>query len=571
MKYKREGRLVVPVLPEKEEEDLIVGVFDKDSSLGQGPPDPHEGTPSFSYPIVYESYGNFFQGLPDIGMVEDRYNRVMAKAKKRGELKEVMAEMGRRDRYFFFTRILRRRDGVKPFVYKMCRLLEYYGEDNEGDFWAREHYKSSLKSFAGGLQDVVKNPELTTGIFGYTKRISNPFLVQWKREMEGNELLKWVYDDVFYGNPENESPLWSSRDGLIVKRKTNPKEPTFAAHGLVRNQPTGIHLTKQIYNDAVEKESASSKLMTDQTIDAWEKSRNLVDTERVVTIYEGTFWSYGDAYQTMIGRGAINPRIAPATLNGMEDGEPAMWTRDQLEQKRKEYGPFNFACQILLDPLKKSKRTFHFNWLKYWDNRNLTNLNTYIIVDPASQKKDNADYTAVIICAMGADNIVRVVGLLQDRLSLTERTRLVFNLYQKYNCKGVYYEKYGKDSDIEHIQYVQREKNFSFPIFELGGKMSKEDRILRLVPWFENGRIMLPHVFKWETQDGTVVDFVDVFIRDQYLKFPFRVTDHDDLFDAMARIVDVRFQKPEYETSPAYDYLDEEETYDPKYLEWEAG
>jgi hypothetical protein len=47
--------------------------------------------------------------------------------------------------------------------------------------------------------------------------------------------------------------------------------------------------------------------------------------------------------------------------------------------------------------------------------------------------------------------------------------------------------------DVEHIRYVQAERNFRFRIQSLGGTMSKEDRIRRLMTLFEQGKIALPH------------------------------------------------------------------------------
>ena len=57
-------------------------------------------------------------------------------------------------------------------------------------------------------------------------------------ELEGNDTLKSWFPDVLYENPFRESPKWSEDDGIVVKRKTNPKEATVEAWGLVDGQPT---------------------------------------------------------------------------------------------------------------------------------------------------------------------------------------------------------------------------------------------------------------------------------------------------------------------------------------------
>ena len=56
-------------------------------------------------------------------------------------------------------------------------------------------------------------------------------------------------------------------------------------------------------------------------------------------------------------------------------------------------------------------------------------------------------------------------------------------------AEKVGYEKYGKDADIQHISFQMEQENYRFSIEALGGSTRKEDRIKRLVPLFEQGRI----------------------------------------------------------------------------------
>jgi hypothetical protein len=74
-------------------------------------------------------------------------------------------------------------------------------------------------------------------------------------EFEVNERLKALYSDVLWANPEKEAPRWSLDGGLVVKRRSNPKEQTFEAHGLVKGMPTGSHFKLRIYDDVVTKEA----------------------------------------------------------------------------------------------------------------------------------------------------------------------------------------------------------------------------------------------------------------------------------------------------------------------------
>ena len=98
------------------------------------------------------------------------------------------------------------------------------------------------------------------------------------------------------------------------------------------------------------------------------------------------------------------------------------------------------------------------------------------------------------------------------------------------------YEQYGIQADIEHIKYRMEQENYRFSITPLGGAMAKTDRIRRLVPVFEQGRMWFPHRLVTLKTDKTVSDLVQDFYRNEYLNFP--VVEHDDMLDCLSRILD---------------------------------
>src|SRR5690606_32820394 len=90
----------------------------------------------------------------------------------------------------------------------------------------------------------------------------------------------------------------------------------------------------------------------------------------------------------------------------------------------------------------------------------------------------------------------------------------------------------------------QEAENYRFDLEPLGGQMSKEDRIERLQPDFENGRWWLPKALPRTLANGSPVDVVERFVNAEYLTFPAGL--HDDMLDALARIYDIgaKFPKP---------------------------
>ena len=285
----------------------------------------------------------------------------------------ILRYLGRIDLYFLLRYVLNRPDVQHPWLFKRCREVQ---ESPNGhlDLWAREHYKSTIITFAKTIQDVIASHgdhplverEATIGIFSHTRPNAKGFLRQIKREFEDNQNLKDLYPDIFYQEPHKESPKWSEDEGLVVIRNGNPKESTIEAHGLVDGQPTGRHFNTMVYDDVVTLESVRTSDMVKKTTTSWEMSLNLGAQGGCVR-YVGTFYADGDTYHDLIGRGSVKPRIHAGTEDGLATGIPVLWDEETLAEKRQNMGPFTFATQILLDPIPDDNAYFQRDWFRRFD------------------------------------------------------------------------------------------------------------------------------------------------------------------------------------------------------------
>ena len=470
------------------------------------------------------------------------YIDVLQQAKKDKCVKSTMSELGRKDLFFLLSKILHRKDVDRDWLYDRCKEV-YDNPDNHLDLWAREHYKSTIITFAKSIQDIINNPEITIGIFSHTKPIAKGFLAQIKQELEGNELLKELYPDVLYQNPRKESSRWSLETGITVKRKTNPKEATVEAHGLVDGQPTSKHFDVLNYDDVVTRESVTTSDQIKKVNEAYALSLNL-GTDGGVRRVIGTRYHHRDTYQDMINKGSIIQRIYPATKNGEVDGEPVLISREALRQKYKDQGVYVFGCQMLQNPTADGAMGFKEEWLRQYDVRPYregqklwhTDWNYYLLCDPAGEKKADNDYTVMVVIGLAPDQNYYLCAGIRDRLNLTERTDKLIELHRQFPITKTGYEKYGKDSDIEHIKFVQEQQGYRFEIVQLGGAMPKNDRIRKLVPVFELGKFYIPYMMPFYDYQGGYIDFIKAFITEEYLPFP--VALHDDMLDCIARIKD---------------------------------
>ena len=139
------------------------------------------------------------------------------------------------DLFFLLYFGLNRIDVNHPWLVSRIREVEAV-TDNCLDLWAREHYKSSFRTYGQPLQDIIKDPEERICIFSHTRPIAKGFLRQIKQTCENDyRLIQW-FDDVFWANPKREAPKWSEDDGLIFKRRGTYKESSIEAWGLIDGQ-----------------------------------------------------------------------------------------------------------------------------------------------------------------------------------------------------------------------------------------------------------------------------------------------------------------------------------------------
>ena len=452
---------------------------------------------------------------------------------------QCIRNLAQRDLFFLLTVVCNRSDINQDWLYDRCREVEV-NSNGYLDLWAREHGKSSIITFGLSIKDILNNPNVTIGIFSHTRPIAKAFLSQIKTEFQNNKFLKGLFPEIFYEKPQSEADKWSLDRGIVVKRTTNAKESTVEAWGLVDGQPISKHFDILVYDDVVTKQSVSTPEQIKKTTVAWELSLSL-GTVNGVTRMIGTRYHTNDTYRTVMNRGSAIKRIYPATKNGKMDGDPVLMTQKKLNEKMRDMGSYTYSCQMLQNPLEDNAMGFKKEWLKFYKKiANMKSLNRYILVDPANKKKKSSDFTVILVIGLGSDNNYYLLDGIRDRLNLTEKTNKLFQMHRKWKPLKVAYEKYGMQSDIEHIQYIQEQETYRFEIQEVGGVESKVDRIRKLVPIFQNNRMYIPEKLEFLNYQNQTIDFVQTFIEDEFETFP--VSLHDDMLDCMARILDPKIE-----------------------------
>lgn len=361
-----------------------------------------------SYEPLERYLGELSQGSPD----------------EQWEARMALRALLRTDLYFLMRYGLDRADFEHLWLFARCREVE---ADPDGylDLWAREHRKSSLITLGKTIQDILASHgddplpswggrEITVGIFSHTRPAAKSFLRQIKYELESNTLLQNLFPDILYKHPHKESPKWSEDEGIIVRRRGNPKEATVEAWGLVDSQPTGKHFILRLYDDVVTEDSVTTSEQIAKTTSRWELSVNL-GVEGGLERYVGTRYADADTYGEMIAREVVKVRIHAATEDGTALGRPVLFSPEELAKRRKVMGPYNFSCQMLLDPIPDDDAYYRREVIEAnpWDELP-PGLRFYMASDYATLE-DAGDWTVHGVAGIDAQGVLYIVDWWRER------------------------------------------------------------------------------------------------------------------------------------------------------------
>lgn len=236
---------------------------------------------------------------------------------------------------------------------------------------------------------------------------------------------------------------------------------------------------------------------------------------------------------------------------------PERFTKEVLDKKKKELGAYNYAAQMLQEPVPLDGGEFKKDWVNYFNTKDFSPeaSNIYIICDPASGKEDavknDLDYTCFAVWALAPDQNYYLIDGIKERLNPTERIDTLFKLHRKWNGKSgkppkVGYEDIGMQSDTHYIKKKMNEENYRFHIesLPLKGKkrLGKIPKIRRLIAPMERGQIWLAEDLMYKDAKGLPRNFISDIVDEELLRFPFGA--HDDFIDSMAMIFDMPHNFP---------------------------
>lgn len=206
---------------------------------------------------------------------------------------------------------------------------------------------------------------------------------------------------------------------------------------------------------------------------------------------------------------------------------PERLDKDFLESARKVMGTLRFSNQYLNTVLPDEERRFKLEWLRTYKTIP-SDTYEFAFIDPAIGQNKHSDYTGIVVISVDYSGHWYLRVAHRYRLTPTQIVEKMFEICRQFKikCLGVETVAY-QEALLYMLDIEMKNRGMVLPVTGITrNRISKETRILALVPRFEWGRIFLSQ---------GMTDF-----EDEYSTFP--RGNHDDILDALASLEEIVYK-----------------------------
>lgn len=447
------------------------------------------------------------------------------------DLRRDLAEMGRRNLFFFDKAILGYKDMTDGAHGALCTFLDHNGVRFKLILMPRDHYKTSVVTIGGGLQTAIKNPNERILIANESSTNAERFLRAIRTHCESNRIFRALYSQVI---PKDFRKVrWNDSELDFVRQEVFP-EPTFDTIGM-GGAFVSRHYSHMIFDDLISEEAVKSEKVMKDTINRMNGILALLTKPELDTFWVvGTRWALHDIYSDIIKK--YGKKIAKFIRAAIEDGEPIfpeLMTLETLALKRQIMGEYKFSCLMMNNPRNQELQDLNVDDLKFHgvssDGEHVTlydregnvervlrvdQLDITCIVDPASSEKTKDDRNAITVTGVSPWGEAIVLEAWGRRCSPLDVIEKMFEIKQRwaprvYGIEDVAYQKVLK----HFVRDEARRRGLYLNIVPVkpGGK--NKSHIRGLQPIMATGRLYVDptqHLLRQELADYPLGQYDDV-------------------------------------------------------------
>ena len=447
-------------------------------------------------------------------------------------------------------------DQLKPHFWhpsqvEIARWVQFADHSTEFLIASRGIGKSTQLTLNDPIGRCLLDPNVGTVTFSHTREFALKHQGAKLAELRHNDLLKEVWDDRFFADPDEDAPLFSLKDGINCKRATARMEATFAAYAFVDGLPVGMHFDDRYYDDIeVDKtvEEPSSEEKIEKVIDRYTSSQDLASGARRKHV-TGTYYSPVGPMKRLESHFGMTPRLwpsedldarPPAREAGPGGGLPLHgFTAEELWFIVNEKGGAanaktmrSYARQQLCDPLAGEIARLNKADVRYYDASRVLEIgrqcNVYICQDPSPGINDP---TWTFVWGLHPDGNYYWLDGFRARYTPARRKAETYLLGLKWN--GVSnliefrVESFGNTTYAEEQSEYNALQGLNIPVVRIADNTArKRDREYEaLQPPLDGGLLRFPESMERPDETGTNLNLVGYFLDFELGLYPQPATD----------------------------------------------
>ena len=393
----------------------------------------------------------------------------------------------------------------------------------------RGHFKTSFFTISQSLKMVLDDPNQRILLVNAKLENAKTFLSIIKNFLTSNEVIHFLY-----GNVAAEADKWTETAIRLPRTNVKIKEPTIDTIG-VGADVTSQHYDFIFYDDVVNPDNVSTSDQRRKVKDWWKQSLSLLDPpqrdKNKITkgLVIGNRYHFDDLYGWLLEE---FPKEIPFLIRScyLEDGSPYfpnIFSAEVLKDLRKKQGSTMFSHLYLNKPVADEGAPFDPTEIQWWEREEELpfRANRYMAVDAAFSLAESADFCAIVVVDVDVQGKLWVVEARQGKWGVAQAAQEIYFSYQKHSPRKIGYESGTIRYALEYaLDNEAQRRGFRLPLEALKGDLRSKDQRIRALGDYTANKSLFLH----KNQKELYQQILD-----------YGALAHDDLIDALARILDI--------------------------------
>jgi hypothetical protein len=435
-----------------------------------------------------------------------------------------------------------------PAHLEIARWCQFGDHDNTYLVASRGLGKSTHLTLNDDIGKKILDPNHASVTFSHTREFAQKHMAIKMEELRKNALLKELWDDRFFDDPDEDAPLFSLKDGINIKRSSTRMEPSFSAHAFESALPVGSHYDKRYYDDIEVDATVESDERMDKVEGRYVSSQDLSSGQREKAV-TGTYYHPNGPMRRLETKYGMTPKVwacedptrkpeqiehagpmGGTPINGFTVAELAKIIKDK-GGKSSVLAMRSYGRQNLCDPLAGEASRLDKDFIRYYELDALEigrRCYIYITQDPSPGLHDP---TWTWVWGLHPDGNYYWLDGWRGRMTPARRLAETYLTGLKWSGIGhlVQYriESFGQGGYAEAQAEYNASMDFNVEVLKVAdNKVTKREReYLAWQPPLSEGKLRFPRHMVRPDHDGQPIDLVAYFFDSEFSRYPQPDTD----------------------------------------------